>query len=253
MMMDNDDMAGDRDALGSTQEQDIGSSLGPTVTVHDGSSRQRRSKTFDAGAIVLGSEQSPVTFKSLEGPDQAENPTFRNFRARLAAWLTASLPQYEFSLAPGCTRVEFQDDDKITEYRSIKVCYESKVDWQQYLDYLYYNPDFHGHERRDVVILMTTEGFIFAELHFIFTTSVAGKIFVCPLDASTGPPRAKDKNLRLRRLRARRSMEFFFAQSIVRGAPVIQDFDRRGDYFLMDVVDHSGDLFIIRCNEIFGW
>ncbi|KAH9017439.1 hypothetical protein EDB84DRAFT_1628850 [Lactarius hengduanensis] len=257
MMMGDDDMAGDREALGSTQEQDIDSSLGPTVTVHDGSSRQRRSKTFDAGAVVLRSEQPPVAFKSLEGSNQAENPnTFRNFRARLAAWLTASLPQYEFSLAPGCTRVEFQDDDKITEYMSIKVCYESKVDWQQYLDYLYCNPDFHGHERRDVVIVMTTEGFIFAKLQFIFTASVAGKIFpiclVCPLDAPIGPPRAKDRNLRLRRLRARRSMEFFFAQSIVRGAPVIQDFDRHGDYFVMDVVDHSGDLFI-RCNEIFGW
>ncbi|KAH9013071.1 hypothetical protein EDB85DRAFT_2158478 [Lactarius pseudohatsudake] len=97
MMMGNDDMAGDREALGSTQEQDIGSSLGPTVT----------------GAVVLQSEQPPVAFKSLEGSNQAENPnTFRNFRARLAAWLTASLPQYEFSLAPGCTRVEFQDDDK---------------------------------------------------------------------------------------------------------------------------------------------
>ncbi|KAI9428775.1 hypothetical protein H4582DRAFT_2091022 [Lactarius indigo] len=249
---DDDDV---EDALGSTQEQDIGPSLGPTLTVHDGSSHQGRSTTFDAGAVVLRSQQPPVTLKTLEGTN-AENPTFRNFRARLATWLTVVLPQYNFSFAPGCTRVEFQDDDKITEYRSMKVCYESKVDWEQYLDYLYCSPNFHGRKRYDFVILMTTEGFIFAELKFIFTVSVAEDKYpiclVCPLDASTGPPRAKEKDLRLRRLRARRSMEFFFAQSIVRGAPLIQDFNKHGDYLVMDVVDHTGDLFI-RCNEIFGW
>ena len=45
-------------------------------------------------------------------------------------------------------------------------------------------------------------------------------------------------------------MEFFFVSSIVRGAPLIQDFATTGDYFVMDVADHSGDMFI-RCNEIF--
>ncbi|KAI9430733.1 hypothetical protein H4582DRAFT_1823494 [Lactarius indigo] len=138
----------------------------------------------------------------------------------------------------------------------MKVCYESKVNWEQYLDYLYCSPNFHGCKRYDFVILMTTEGFIFAELKFIFTVSVAEDKYpiclVCPLDASTGPPQAKEKDLRLRRLHARRSTEFFFAQSIVRGAPLIQDFNKHGDYLVMDVVDHTGDLFIC-CNEIFGW
>jgi hypothetical protein len=105
------------------------------------------------------------------------------------------------------------------------------------------------------VILKTTTNFIFAQLLFIFTCTVAGRSFpICltrPLDASTGQSqRAKDRDLRLHRLRAKPSTEFFFAQSIVRGVPVIQDFDRVGDYFVMDVIDHSGDLFI-RCNEIF--
>ncbi|KAI9445866.1 hypothetical protein H4582DRAFT_2069128 [Lactarius indigo] len=251
--LDDDDNV--EDALGSTQEQDIGPSLGPTLTVHDGSSHQGRSTTFGAGAVVLRSQQPPVTLKTLEGTN-AENPTFRNFRARLATWLTVVLPQYNFSFAPGCTRVEFQDDDKITEYRSMKVCYESKVNWEQYLDYLYCSPNFHGRKRYDFVILMTTEGFIFAELKFIFTVSVAEDKYpiclVCPLDASTGPLQAKEKDLRLRCLHARRSTEFFFAQSIVRGAPLIQDFNKHGDYLVMDVVDHTGDLFIC-CNEISGW
>ncbi len=137
----------------------------------------------------------------------------------------------------------------------MKVCYESKVDWQQYLDYLYCSPGFHGRERHDFVILKTTEGFIFAQLVFIFTTSVAERKFpIClarPLDVPRGQPRVNDRKLRLHRLRAKQSTEFFFVQSIVRGAPLIQDFDKLDDYFVMDVVDHTGDLFI-RCNEIFG-
>ncbi|KAH9175743.1 hypothetical protein EDB89DRAFT_1833379, partial [Lactarius sanguifluus] len=182
--------------------------------------------------VILRSQQAPVTFEALEAQG-AQNKTFRNFRARLAAWLTVTIPLYSFSFAPDCTRVEFQVDDKITEYRSMKVWYESMVDWRQYLDYLYCSPNFHGQERHDFVILKTTDGFIFAELLFIFTTS------------------SKDINLRLRRLCPKSSTEFFFVQSIVRGAPLIPTFDNMsGDYLVMDVVDHNGDLFV-RCNEIF--
>jgi hypothetical protein len=135
----------------------------------------------------------------------------------------------------------------------MKVCYESKIDWQQYLDYLYCSLNFHNSERRDFVILKTTQGFIFAQLVFVFTALVAEHEFaiclVLPLDSPTGE-RPKDHKLRLHRLRAKASTEFFFAQSIVRGAPLIQAFDRAGEYLVMDVADHTGDLFI-RCNEIF--
>ncbi|KAI9432908.1 hypothetical protein H4582DRAFT_1820331 [Lactarius indigo] len=216
------------DTLGSTQEQHIGSSVEPP---------------------------SPVIFGALEAQG-VQDRTFRNFHARLVTWLTNTMPLYNFSFAPGCMRVEFQAEDKIMEYRSMKVCYESMVNWQQYLDYLYCSPQFHGLERRDFVILKTTNGFIFAELLFIFTTSVAEYTFpIClvhPLDAAS-QPRSKDVDLRLRCLRSKSSTEFFFAQSIVCGVPLIRTFDNMsGDYFVMDVVDHSGDLFF-HCNEIFRW
>jgi hypothetical protein len=123
------------------------------------------------------------------------------------------------------------------------------------LDYVYCSPCFHGKERRDFVILKTTDNFIFARLAFIFTCTVAGQEYaIClarPLDSPTGQQRSKkDKELRLHRLREKNSMEFFFVSSIVRGAPLVQDFAKPGDYFVMDVVDHSGDMFI-RCEEIF--
>ncbi|KAI9435631.1 hypothetical protein BJY52DRAFT_1197489 [Lactarius psammicola] len=156
-------------------------------------------------------EQRPVTLEAV-GDLAAQNPTFKNFHVNLTDWLTANLPLYGFSFAPGSMRVEFQADDQVDE-------------------------SFHGHERHDFMILKTTTGFIFAQLVFIFTISVAEcKYPLCM--ASSSPREAIDGVL--------------FAQSIVRGAPLIQDFAKLGDYFVMDVVDHTGDLFL-RCDEIFGW
>ena len=89
----------------------IGSSLEPPV--RGGSSCQGRRTTFDAGAVILRSQQAPVTFEALEA-QRAQDRPFRNFRARLAAWLTVTMPLYHFSFAPDCTRVEFQVDDKVS-------------------------------------------------------------------------------------------------------------------------------------------
>ncbi|KAI0290730.1 hypothetical protein BC826DRAFT_1147261, partial [Russula brevipes] len=136
----------------------------------------------------------------------------------------------------------------------LRVIYESKVDLKQYIDLIYCSPSFHGQERHDVVIVQTTNGFIFARLLFIFTCSLADECFaICsvqPLDSPIHTPPVKDHDLRLRRVRARSKSEFIFARSIIRGAPLIQDFAKEGDYLVMDVVDHSGDLFL-RCSEIF--
>jgi len=99
-------------------------------------------------------------------------------------------------------------------------------------------------------------GFIIAHLIFVFTCSVAENTLpICltwPLDASSGQSQAKDCDLCIHCIHAKTLTEFFFMQSIVHGAPVIQDFDRAGDYFVMDVIDHTGDLFL-HCRDIFGW
>jgi hypothetical protein len=104
------------------------------------------------------------------------------------------------------------------------------------------------------VIVQTNSTYIFAQLLLIFSCSIADKIFticsILPLDARISTPRAKDRDLRLRRVRAQSKPEFIFARCVIRGAPLIQDFDKKGDYFVMDVVDHMGDMFL-RCNEIF--
>ncbi|KAF8274194.1 hypothetical protein EI94DRAFT_1562340, partial [Lactarius quietus] len=130
------------------------------------------------------------------------------------------------------------------------------VNWQQYLDYVHCSPSFHGHERHDFIILKTANSFIFAQLAFIFTCSVAEDQYpVClahTLDAPISKSQwAKDHKLRLHHLCKKPSMEFIFVQSIVCCTPLVQDFAKPGNYFVMDVIDHSGDIFI-HCSEIFS-
>jgi hypothetical protein len=89
---------------------------------------------------------------------------------------------------------------------------------------------------------------------FTFSCSIADRIFaICYvqlLNARVPSLPAKDHDLGLRRVRAQAKSDFIFAQSIIRGAPLIQDFEKNGDFFIMDVVDHTGDIFL-RCKEIF--
>ncbi|KAH9961701.1 hypothetical protein BGW80DRAFT_1181151, partial [Lactifluus volemus] len=202
-------------------------------------------KVFVASQVTLRSQQSKTTFASLSAFGGA-------LHARLSTWLTNELVANHEDL-PGV--IKFHLDDQVMEYRSIRVVYESKVDWKQYVDLLYCSPSFHNRERRDCVIVRTTNGYFFAQLLLIFTCSVANTTYpIClvqPLDAHIGTHTAKDRDLRLHRIRARPNItEFIFAQTIVRGAPIIQDFRRAGDYYVMDVADHTGDLFL-RCKEIF--
>ncbi|KAH9066101.1 hypothetical protein EDB83DRAFT_2506347 [Lactarius deliciosus] len=162
--------------------------------------------TDDEGTTQIHDQATPPV--STPTPSVATVFSFGDsFRQRLSTWLTAELAAIKDQLP--CT-INFGPTDHITEYRSIKVVYESKVDQKQYIDLLYCSPMFHG-----------------------------------------VPRRIKDCELGLHRVRARlNKTEFIFARTIIRGAPLIGDFDKAGDFYVMDVVDHTGDLFL-RCNEIF--
>ncbi|KAH9039002.1 hypothetical protein EDB85DRAFT_1860186 [Lactarius pseudohatsudake] len=210
-----------------------------------GSVSEQRGKVFYDGHIVLHSRQPPAILSSIGN----------TFHRRLAAWLTAELTAAAADTPGPLPRaVVLSPDDLITEYRSIKVVYESRVDQKQYIDRLHCSPRFHGNERRDFIMVLTTHGHFFAQLLLVFTVSVTNDVYsVClvrPLDAPISTQRVKDRELGLRRVRARRDVtEFIFARTIIRGAPLIRDFDKEGYYYVMDVVDHTGDLFL-RCNEV---
>lgn len=137
----------------------------------------------------------------------------------------------------------------------MKVVYESKVDQKQYINILHCSPLFFGEVRRDYIMVHATASF-FAQLLLVFTVSAVDVLYpVClvqPLDAPLGPPNAKDRELGTHRVRTRQNVtEFIFARTLIRGAPLIQDFEKPGDFFVMDVADHTGDLFL-RCQEKFN-
>ncbi|KAH9017269.1 hypothetical protein EDB85DRAFT_2203032 [Lactarius pseudohatsudake] len=217
----------------------------PTLSVIQGGSvSEQQGKVFYDGHIVLHSRQPPAILSSIGN----------TFHRRLAAWLTAELTAAAADTPGPLPRaVVLSPDDLITEYQSIKVVYESRVDQKQYIDRLHCNPRFHGNEWRDFIMVLTTHGHFFAQLLLVFTVSVTNVVYsVClvrPLNAPISTQRIKDRELGLRCVRARRDVtEFIFARTIIRGAPLIRDFDKEGYYYVMDVVDHTGDLFL-RCNE----
>jgi hypothetical protein len=102
--------------------------------------------------------------------------------------------------------------------------------------------------------VLTEAGNIFVQLIYVFQISLDGKTYpfalVKPLDAPVGRTTAKEKALKLFRVRARhrRESEFISVRSIIRGAVLAPDSKRQGDFFVMDVLE--GDMFL-RLRDMF--
>ncbi|THH17255.1 hypothetical protein EUX98_g9164 [Antrodiella citrinella] len=207
------------------------------------------------GHVIAGSLQLPESFSSIEERHRGNN-LFKNFRTRLANYLSNMLPLSGIPL-PNGRRIAFSQEESVTESRFIKVTYESMVDWKQKWDYLRCSPLFHNRERHDHVIVDIGDGkFIFAKLLFTFICQVAGDPYalalVHPLDAVVRT-RRKDKELSFFRVNSKSPWpsEFVFLRSIVRGALVVEDYSaqiRGNEFFVVDVVD--GDAFL-RIRKIF--
>ncbi|THH10264.1 hypothetical protein EW146_g8426 [Bondarzewia mesenterica] len=203
----------------------------------------KKSTIISAGHIILGASQPLHPFHDLEMTYHADI-AFKNFSKRLSVWLSDFLPANGIDLLNG-RPVRLTADDTFKEYRFLKVKYESMIDWQETVDYLHCSPKFYGSERRDCVLVNTVDGLIFARLLFIFTC-IAGDIsypiaLIHPLDAPTGLPRQKDKDLGFIQVRAkaRESSEFISVRSIVHGALLVDNFERQdhGKLLVIDVVD----------------
>ncbi|EGN93201.1 hypothetical protein SERLA73DRAFT_126702 [Serpula lacrymans var. lacrymans S7.3] len=195
--------------------------------------------------ITFGSPQVAVTLGELE--TSCTNTIFKDFRKRLSTFMTDFLPAYGIPFPEG-KGIKFLPSDLIKEYRYLKVSYESTVDWQEAQDYLCCSPNFHGHERRDSVIIQTVNGEIFARLLFLFVCTVDKVQYplamIQPFDSPTGVAHRKDKALGLIRVRARSqaACEFVSIHSIIWGALIVEDFSKVGDSFVVGVVD--GDMFL---------
>jgi hypothetical protein len=92
------------------------------------------------------------------------------------------------------------------------------------------------------------DGNVFAQLVFLFECVVGDTtyplVLIQPFDAHIGPRQKKDGDLCLYRVRAkpRIACEFISAYSIIRGALLVQDYDRSSDFFIIDVIDT--DMFL---------
>ena len=144
----------------------------------------------------------------------------------------------------------FKDTCQITEYRFLKVKYESKVTWRVAEDYLRCTPHFGNSQepRHDCVMVRTAEKVIFASLIFLFAYEIGDQQHLFALvhayDAPTGLLRQKEKDLGLIRLCAkhRKEAEFIPIQSIIRGAYIVPEFDHVDEYHVVD--SNDGDIFL---------
>ncbi|THH28010.1 hypothetical protein EUX98_g6168 [Antrodiella citrinella] len=208
------------------------------------------------GHVVAGSLQLPESFSSIEERHRGNNQ-FKNFRTRLATYLSDMLPLSNIPL-PNGRHITFSLQESIVESRFVKVTYESMVDWKQKCDYLRCSPSFHNKERHDHVIVDVGNGkFMFAKLLVTFICQVAGNPYalalVHPLDALVRT-RRKDKELSFFRINSKSPWpsEFVFLRSIVWGALVVEDYSaqiRGNEFLVVDVVD--GDAFL-RTRKIFN-
>ncbi|KAJ6475715.1 hypothetical protein C8R47DRAFT_1178958 [Mycena vitilis] len=197
--------------------------------------------------IALGAKQPPICFDKLEEEMAAKDPAFQRFRIKLGKFLTEFLPTYGFQLPQG-KPVSFHSSDLILPYNFLKVFYQSLDDWADEADFLRCNPNFHGRPRFDGALVLTPKGEIFVRLIYMFEVSLDGKTYpfalVQPFDAPVGRISAKDKALKLFRVRAKRRQEseFIPVRSIIRGAVLVPDPQHAGDCLVMDNV--GGDMFL---------
>ncbi|KAJ7886048.1 hypothetical protein B0H13DRAFT_1889327, partial [Mycena leptocephala] len=196
--------------------------------------------------IDIGSKLKPVSFAKLE-QDMSHDAAFHRFRVKFGIFTTQFLAAHNYNL-PNGQPVRFDGTDTISPFQFLKIHYESMSDWKWTADYLRCNPKFHGHPRYDCVLVKTTDKPIFAQLLYMFSCTVENKshplALILPLDAPTGNTTRKDKLLRFRRVRAqaRKNSEFISLHSIIRGAVLVADSDRAGDFLVFDVLDGDTSL-----------
>ncbi|KAF9491816.1 hypothetical protein BDN71DRAFT_1578512 [Pleurotus eryngii] len=203
--------------------------------------------------LSLTVAQPLLSFKELETIhiNDSAPKLFHNFHIRLADFLSQRLPVEDL---PNGRYLRLSPNDKIMEFRYLKVNYESCVTWTMRTDHLRCSPKFHGRPRYDHVIVKTEEPlgvftpFLISKIVFMFQCTIQDKDYhlalIDPLDALIGPRRVIDAELGLIRLRTKthRTSEFIFIESIVRGAVVTEAFDTPGDYLLVDTLDD--DMFL---------
>ncbi|KAG1867364.1 hypothetical protein F4604DRAFT_1881653 [Suillus subluteus] len=191
--------------------------------------------------VRFGSKQPKKSLETIE-EQHVDNPSFRHFRRKLNTFLNA-LPAVtqHVNLLPSDNHSHMTHPKKITEFRFLKVNYESLVDFCQTMDYLRCSLSFHNHPQYNL--------FFFAQLLFLFTCDINSTPYpialVRPYDAPVGRRLQKDKHLKFWRVRQQpreTASEFILAESIIQGVALAPDPTTVGDFLVMDTID--SDIFL---------
>ncbi|KIJ58589.1 hypothetical protein HYDPIDRAFT_178048 [Hydnomerulius pinastri MD-312] len=196
--------------------------------------------------VHLGAKQKRSTLQAVE-EQHIDDEAFRNFQSRLSIYMTNTCKALDIPLPTGARSIEFLPDDEVTEYRFLKVQFESSVDWRPSMDYLRCSPCFHNVDRHDCIIVKTDKGFIFARLAFVFTFTIGSTEYptalIHPYDAPC-QQLPKDKHFHFWRVKPqpRARSCFISVRSIIRGAALTSDPSEPADYLVIDTVD--SDMFL---------
>ncbi|KAJ6610879.1 hypothetical protein B0H10DRAFT_2165954 [Mycena sp. CBHHK59/15] len=197
--------------------------------------------------VALGSRLPAISFGTLEEKMKADDTTFNRFRIKFSKFFRVFLHTYESQLQDG-NPVNFASMDEIVPCQFLKIFYQSLEDWSDQADFLCCSPNFHRHPRFDGALVLTANGNIFVQLIYVFEFTTNGKKYpfalVQPLDAPVGFITAKEKDLKLFRVRAkpRQASEFIPVRSIIHGAVLMPNSKKVGEFFVMDVLE--GDMFL---------
>ncbi|KAG2034064.1 hypothetical protein BDR03DRAFT_870910, partial [Suillus americanus] len=238
--------------------QNFGSSIVPDPLEADSDGLESTEPT-DTQHFSLGSQQATKSFAEIEAAN-AGDAAFDRFQIKLNEFLNRAFAANGILLrtrivldSSSSIRASAKVQRCITEFRFIKVSYESLVDWRISMDYLRCNPMFHGSPRYDCVILQAESGPIFAKLLLVFTCIVGDVTYpialTLPYDQPVGARPRKDKDFKFWRVKAkpRASAECFSVQSIIRGCVLAEDSSRANEFLVVDTTDT--DIFL-RMKEI---
>ncbi|KAF8164144.1 hypothetical protein K438DRAFT_2067539 [Mycena galopus ATCC 62051] len=191
--------------------------------------------------VDVGSKLHFISFSALE-ESMCENSAFERFRIKFGDFISDFLPAFGYAL-PNGKRLSFEKHDIITPFQFLKVHYESLGTWTSATDYLRCNAQFNGQPRYDCVMVKTQEKPFFARLLYVFSCTVEKQphhfALILPMDAPTGRTSRIDKALRLLRVKSKpkKDSEFISVHSIIRGAVLVPDSDKPGEFVVFDVLD----------------
>ncbi|KAF8875181.1 hypothetical protein BD779DRAFT_1701646 [Infundibulicybe gibba] len=183
------------------------------------------------GRVNLGAGQPARSIKAIDSDCKFDSyhPTFPDFARNLSKYLNAEYQNLKIE-RPGNKAIVVNPRDMITEYRYLKIYFETTVDWRTDMNRLRCSPMFFGSPRYDNVLTHDANNEpIFMQLRFVFTYQVGDQVLPLALvqPYTYNSPSQRDNDLELIRLRSRTTLTFIPVRSIIRGVLLAPTFSNK--------------------------